>query len=204
MRTTAPRSLPLNGFDRIISQKQGTMSNRYVSRLSSTKHSPFSHRAHPLKPQTNIPRFGRDTSRTSNSLFNSSPYNRSPSPSKTKSKKPLSPAYSSYAFPPSSAAPSTDNLFPSQPGVGPAFGAYPGANGGVAGANAGYRTATPNSRGQYSDAVLSELESQNDDEIGVLTGKVRMLKDVCLQFLSSSTVLLLSSHKLLALPVYCY
>lgn len=48
----------------------------------------------------------------------------------------------------------------------------------MAGANAGYRTATPNSRGQYSDAVLSELESQNDDEIGVLTGKVRMLKDI--------------------------
>lgn len=43
----------------------------------------------------------------------------------------------------------------------------------------GYRPATPNSRGQYSDAVLSELESQNEEEVGNLVGKVRMLKDVC-------------------------
>ena len=33
-------------------------------------------------------------------------------------------------------------------------------------------------RGQYSDAVLSELENQNDTQIQGLSGKVRMLKDV--------------------------
>jgi len=41
-----------------------------------------------------------------------------------------------------------------------------------------FRSATPNSRGQYSAAVLDELESQNEEHVGVLTGKVRMLKDV--------------------------
>lgn len=33
-------------------------------------------------------------------------------------------------------------------------------------------------RGQYSDAVLSSLESQNDSEIAGITAKVKMLKDV--------------------------
>ncbi|OKL59076.1 hypothetical protein UA08_05852 [Talaromyces atroroseus] len=41
----------------------------------------------------------------------------------------------------------------------------------------GYRTATPNSRGHYSDAVLDELESQNDHEVEGITAKVRALKD---------------------------
>lgn len=34
-------------------------------------------------------------------------------------------------------------------------------------------------RGQYSDAVLNELESQNDDQVGGILGKVRQLKGVC-------------------------
>ncbi|KAF3483553.1 V-SNARE [Arthroderma uncinatum] len=38
--------------------------------------------------------------------------------------------------------------------------------------------ATPNSKGQYSDAVLSSLESQNDSEIEGITAKVKMLKDI--------------------------
>ena len=42
-----------------------------------------------------------------------------------------------------------------------------------------YRSATLNSRGQYSAAVLDELESQTDEHVGVLTSKVKMLKDVC-------------------------
>ena len=33
-------------------------------------------------------------------------------------------------------------------------------------------------RGQYSDAVLSELESQNDSELEGMSAKVKMLKDV--------------------------
>lgn len=36
------------------------------------------------------------------------------------------------------------------------------------------------SRGHYSDAVLSSLESQNDTEIEGITAKVKMLKDVSL------------------------
>lgn len=37
-------------------------------------------------------------------------------------------------------------------------------------------------RGQYSDAVLSELESQNDQHIEGMTAKVRMLKEVCTSY----------------------
>ena len=33
-------------------------------------------------------------------------------------------------------------------------------------------------RGQYSDAVLSELESQNDDQVEGMSARVKMLKDV--------------------------
>ncbi|KAI2610892.1 uncharacterized protein GGS25DRAFT_171489 [Hypoxylon fragiforme] len=43
---------------------------------------------------------------------------------------------------------------------------------------ASYRPATPNSRGQYSDAVLNELESQNDQHVEGILGKVKVLKDV--------------------------
>ncbi|KAL7950983.1 hypothetical protein V8C42DRAFT_308141 [Trichoderma barbatum] len=41
-----------------------------------------------------------------------------------------------------------------------------------------YRTATPNKKGQYSDAVLNELESQNDEQVAGILGKVRVLKDM--------------------------
>ncbi|KAK5635227.1 hypothetical protein RRF57_010939 [Xylaria bambusicola] len=44
--------------------------------------------------------------------------------------------------------------------------------------NRGFRPATPNSRGQYSDAVLSELESQNDQQVEGILGKVKILKEV--------------------------
>ena len=37
-------------------------------------------------------------------------------------------------------------------------------------------------RGQYSDAVLNELESQNDGQVEGIMGKVRQLKDVCCPF----------------------
>ncbi|CAK7202919.1 protein transport protein bet1 [Sporothrix eucalyptigena] len=56
---------------------------------------------------------------------------------------------------------------------------YPGSNGnGLAPQNGGYRSATPNRKGQYSDAVLNELESQNDQQIEGILGKVRVLKDM--------------------------
>jgi blocked early in transport 1 len=69
-------------------------------------------------------------------------------------------------------------------GAGYGYGGYPGANGSTAGGghlgveNRGFRPATPNSRGQYSDAVLNELESQNDQQVDGILGKVRILKDV--------------------------
>ncbi|KAI1760888.1 hypothetical protein GGR53DRAFT_525681 [Hypoxylon sp. FL1150] len=64
---------------------------------------------------------------------------------------------------------------------------YAGGNGAAAGSGAqhlgvenrgSYRPATPNSRGQYSDAVLNELESQNDQQVEGILGKVKILKDV--------------------------
>ncbi|EEQ32498.1 V-SNARE [Microsporum canis CBS 113480] len=66
---------------------------------------------------------------------------------------------------------------PSRPG-GYAQGYSNGHIGGVGGDGSTYRTATPNSKGQYSDAVLSSLESQNDSEIAGITAKVKMLKDI--------------------------
>lgn len=44
------------------------------------------------------------------------------------------------------------------------------------------RTATPDSH--YSDAVLQQLESQNEEHIEGLSAKVKMLKDVCEDALS--------------------
>jgi len=57
-------------------------------------------------------------------------------------------------------------------GNGGAFSAYPGSSG------PGFRSATPNAKGQYSDAVLDELESQNDDQVAGMSEGVKMLKDI--------------------------
>ena len=129
-------------------------------------------------------RFGRDAAR--DDLFSS--YNRSSSPSKDKKKARASPYNSNggYGLPGASS---------------PGFGAYPGSSSGNGGANGGlyggyggygqggsgasdggYRSATPNGRGQYGSATLDELESQNEEQTGVLIGKVKMLKDVCSHF----------------------
>jgi hypothetical protein len=59
------------------------------------------------------------------------------------------------------------------------FGAYPGSSTERAN-SATFRTATPDKRGAYSDAVLSELESQNDEQVSEMSKKVGMLKDVSL------------------------
>ncbi|KAJ4154150.1 hypothetical protein LMH87_010611 [Akanthomyces muscarius] len=53
----------------------------------------------------------------------------------------------------------------------------PGAGGSGSGPGV-YRSATPNQKGQYSDAVLNELESQNDAQVAGILGKVRTLKDM--------------------------
>ncbi|KAF2801716.1 uncharacterized protein BDZ99DRAFT_469458 [Mytilinidion resinicola] len=99
-----------------------------------------------------------------------STYDRSTSPSKSKSKSPGRPTSGyGYGFPSTAAS------------NGPAFSAYPGGGGGspnLSPGMVGYRPATPNSRGQYSDAVLSELESQNEDQLAGMSAKVRMLKDI--------------------------
>ncbi|KAK9433774.1 hypothetical protein V1505DRAFT_383084 [Lipomyces doorenjongii] len=50
------------------------------------------------------------------------------------------------------------------------------------GTPSGFRAATPNSRGQYSDSVMSGLESQNDHEMEGLTARVRLLKDLWLDY----------------------
>ncbi|CAK4031110.1 hypothetical protein D0864_13746 [Lecanosticta acicola] len=64
---------------------------------------------------------------------------------------------------------------------GGAFSAYPGSNGDIAGGrsgDSGFRPATPNKKGAYSNAVLDELESQNDDQASEMSKKVKMLKDL--------------------------
>ncbi|KAJ4417317.1 protein transport protein bet1 [Gnomoniopsis sp. IMI 355080] len=60
---------------------------------------------------------------------------------------------------------------------------YPGANGTASNGhlgveNRGFRPATPNRKGQYSDATLNELESQNDGQVEGILGKVKILKDL--------------------------
>ena len=60
----------------------------------------------------------------------------------------------------------------------------------------GFRPATPNRKGQYSDAVLNELESQNDGQVEGILGKVRMLKDVrILLFMSLLSSALRTANK---------
>ena len=67
-------------------------------------------------------------------------------------------------------------------------GSYNGSSSTLGVERGGFRPATPNSRGQYSDAVLNELESQNDEQVEGIMGKVKILKDVrfCSLFLLSS------------------
>lgn len=63
-----------------------------------------------------------------------------------------------------------------------AFGAYPNNGNDAAGqgsGDGGFRSATPDKKGRYADAVYNELESQNDEQVSVMTEKVKMLKSVC-------------------------
>lgn len=121
--------------------------------------------------------FGRNDAR--DDLF--STYNRSASPSKSKTQKPRSPyGGGGYGY----TSPASDTSFSAYPGASSNGSLYPGtssSSGGYGGGanEAPFRSATPNSRGQYSAAVLDELESQNDNEhVGILTSKVKQLKDV--------------------------
>ena len=68
-----------------------------------------------------------------------------------------------------------------QPPVSGGFSAYPGSNADVGGrrsGDGGFRSATPDKKGRFSDSVYNELESQNDEQVGVMTEKVKMLKNV--------------------------
>ncbi|KAK4102644.1 hypothetical protein N658DRAFT_495356 [Parathielavia hyrcaniae] len=76
------------------------------------------------------------------------------------------------------------------PGGGYGYGGYQPSSsqqhlGLTADSRGGYRPATPNRKGQYSDAVLNELESQNDQQVEGIMGKVKMLKDVSFYTLRS-------------------
>lgn len=56
-------------------------------------------------------------------------------------------------------------------------------------------------RGQYSNAVLDELESQNDGQVEGIMGKVRLLKDVCspLSHAPGPTYRVLSLHSIVTI-----
>jgi blocked-early-in-transport protein 1 len=121
-----------------------------------------------------------------------STYNRSASPSKSKPSKPRSPyGAGGYGY----TSPASDTSFSAYPGASTNGSLYPGTSAG-GGGNEPFRAATPNSRGQYSAAVLDELESQNDNEhVGILTSKVKQLKDVRIFF--PSLFSFVSSHTFL-------
>lgn len=95
-------------------------------------------------------------------------------------------------------------MYPGGGGGSSAYGGYGVGVGGGRGSDDGrdgiYRAATPNSRGQYSAAVLDELESQNDEHVGVLTSKVKMLKDVSYLLLLSLSL----SLSLLRFSLRCF
>ena len=55
---------------------------------------------------------------------------------------------------------------------------FAGANGPTNGSASKFRSATPNKKGQYSDAVLNELEGQNEEQFEGMSAKVAMLKSV--------------------------
>ncbi|KAL2131303.1 hypothetical protein VTI74DRAFT_5287 [Chaetomium olivicolor] len=65
-----------------------------------------------------------------------------------------------------------------QPSVGASGSSSSHLGVGMSESRGGYRPATPNRKGQYSDAVLNELESQNDQQVEGIMGKVKLLKDM--------------------------
>jgi hypothetical protein len=62
------------------------------------------------------------------------------------------------------AAPYNPNFNPNTPSPAPS--------------NSFFGKSSSESKGQYSDAMLAQLESQNDAQIEGLSAKVKMLKDV--------------------------
>ena len=119
-----------------------------------------------LLPDLALNRFGRDPRAGLFSAYDAQqrPKSQSASPS------PYRPNSYSYSY-----TATAERQFHSS--SNPAFGAYPdSANGGPS--SNSFRPATLNKKGQYSDAVLNELESQNEAQLEGMSAKVRMLKDV--------------------------
>ncbi|KAK5120118.1 hypothetical protein LTR85_006599 [Meristemomyces frigidus] len=104
-----------------------------------------------------------------------------PAPRSSSRNAPYSTYHANNSSPYAFSAQNDSSSLSAQPPLGAGFSAYPGANGEVSGRSSGdggFRSATPNRKGQYSDAVIDELESQNEDQVGEMTKKVRMLKDI--------------------------
>ncbi|EME47729.1 hypothetical protein DOTSEDRAFT_69615 [Dothistroma septosporum NZE10] len=121
-----------------------------------------------------------------NALFSSYDAQARSRPSSTASGSPAPPRSSSRNAPYASSPYGLNGSDPSStydayPSSGGGFSAYPGNSseaGGRSSGDGGFRSATPNKKGQYSDAVLSELESQNDDQASEMSKKVKMLKSL--------------------------
>lgn len=105
-------------------------------------------------------RFGRDSAR--NSLFAGYDAARTQSASPAKAQ--------GFAQDPRFRADASSNPYSGS--------ANPYAQSGPAANGPKFRSATPNAKGQYSDALLNELESQNDQEVEGMSAKVQMLKQV--------------------------
>ncbi|EXJ93827.1 hypothetical protein A1O1_02220 [Capronia coronata CBS 617.96] len=86
--------------------------------------------------------------------------------------------------PSSSSSTRPNYAYPLQPDAGrpsssPYLSPYPGANGTQHDSSSSFRSATPNSKGQYSTSVLEELEAQNEiTATTVLSQKVSQLKSL--------------------------
>ncbi|KAL1967268.1 hypothetical protein VTN77DRAFT_3314 [Rasamsonia byssochlamydoides] len=118
------------------------------------------------------------------SRFHSSLHQRDPRASSS-----LFDSYSANSSDPRSRPASTSGR---SPGRGSGYGGYSGSvsdgygygymNGSGLGSGSsstgGYRAATPNAKGHYSDAVLDSLESQNEENIAGISAKVQMLKEL--------------------------
>jgi blocked early in transport 1 len=135
-------------------------------------------------------RFNRDSAR--NALFSSydaqqtrsRPASAASSPaarSRSQQNAPYSTYHSNNSSPYSFGAQNEGSHLIAQPPAGAGFSAYPGTVEAVGrrSGDGGFRPATPNRKGQYSDAVMDELESQNDEQVSEMSKRIKMLKEVC-------------------------
>lgn len=102
---------------------------------------------------------------------------------RSQSQSPGSRPASGYGYTPPGTSSNPYGHTNGSPAPGPSFSAYPtsSSQNGTAQQQHSFHAATPDSKGQYSDAVLSELESQNDEQVQGMIGKVLRLKDLTVQ-----------------------